>query len=207
MYISKINDYSDQHEAIKAFIAQNSFAALVVVGADAMPHATHLPLELETTEGGDWRLVGHVARANPAWQLWQQNPSALAIFSGAHAYISSSWYEKNNVSTWNYVAVHLSGVIREVQATARKIEILKNLTNHYESSMKKPRFFESLGAAYVEREMRGIIVFEIEIQNIQFAKKMSQNRNENDYQHIITELSQSTDENAQKVAQEMQLIR
>lgn len=203
MYISKINDYSDQSEAIKAFIAQHSFAALVVVGADGMPHATHLPLELETTEGGTWRLVGHVARANPAWQMWQQNPNALAIFSGAHAYISSSWYEKNNVSTWNYLAVHLSGVIKEVEDVARKIEILKNLTNHYESSMTQPRFFESLGEEYVRREMRGIIVFEVQVQKVQFAKKLSQNRNDTDYQNIIAKLSISSDENAQKIGQEM----
>lgn len=207
MYISKINDYSEQHEAIKAFIAQNGFAILVVIGTNGTPHATHLPLELETTEGGTWRLVGHVARANPAWQMWQQNPNALAIFSGEHAYISSSWYEKPNVSTWNYVAVHLSGTIREIEDVAQKIEILRNLTNNYESSMKQPRFFESLGAEYVQREMRGIIVFEMEIQNIQFIKKLSQNRNETDYQNIIQKLYQSNDENAQKIAQDMQQLR
>lgn len=207
MYVSKINDYSEQQEAIKAFIAQNSFAVLVVIGADGMPHATHLPLELETTEGGVWRLLGHVARANPAWQMWQQNPNALAIFSGAHTYISSSWYEKPNVSTWNYIAIHLSGVIREIQETAQKIEILRNLTNRYESNMKNPRFFESLSAEYVQREMRGLVVFELAIQKIQFAKKLSQNRNDTDYQNITTQLFELNDENAQKIAKEMQQIR
>jgi transcriptional regulator len=207
MYISKINDCSEQHEAIKAFIMQNSFAILVVIGADGTPHATHLPLELDTTEGGTWRLVGHVARANPAWQMWQQNPKGLAIFSGADAYISSSWYEKPNVSTWNYLAVHFSGVIREVTDMAQKIEILRNLTNHYESSMPQPRFFERLGAEYVQREMRGLVVFEMEVQQIQFAKKLSQNRNDTDYQNIMQKLSDTTNENAQKIAQAMQQLR
>lgn len=206
MYVSKINDYSEQREEIKAFIEQYSFGLLVAVNADGMPHATHLPLELEITEGGEWRLSGHVARANEAWKIWEQNPKAIAIFSGAHAFVSSSWYEKNNVSTWNYLAVHLSGEVRIVQDETQKMESLRRLTNRYESGMKTPRSFESLGMDYIRREMRGIVVIEMAIQKIDFAKKLSQNRNSTDFQNIIHELSTSTDINSQKVAEEMRKI-
>ena len=47
-----------------------------------------------------------MARANPQWnQISAQ--TALAIFSGSHAYISPTWYEAEHVvPTWNYIAVH-----------------------------------------------------------------------------------------------------
>ena len=53
-----------------------------------------------------------MARANSQWQSAAGRP-VLAIFHGPHAYISPSWYESADVvPTWNYVAVHVSGVLR-----------------------------------------------------------------------------------------------
>ena len=31
------------------------------------------------------------------------------MFQGPHSYISSSWYENEEVPTWNYQAVHIYG--------------------------------------------------------------------------------------------------
>jgi transcriptional regulator len=39
------------------------------------------------------------------------NDEVLA-FSGPHSYISSSWYDHENVPTWNYIAVHVYGKIK-----------------------------------------------------------------------------------------------
>jgi len=33
------------------------------------------------------------------------------MFQGPHAYISSSWYESENVPTWNYQSVHVYGTV------------------------------------------------------------------------------------------------
>jgi transcriptional regulator len=40
-------------------------------------------------------------------------------------------------------------------------------------------------------QSRGIVAFEIEITEIQATKKMSQNRDDKNYQNIITELKKS----------------
>ena len=51
--------------------------------------------------------------------------------------------------------------------------------------------------------MRGIIGFEMKITNIQARYKLSQNRNEEDYQHIIHELKELKDAGAHYIADEM----
>ena len=55
-------------------------------------------------------LFGHVSAANPQAQGFNQGKvAALAIFSAGHSYVSSSWYEQENVSTWNYRSVQVKG--------------------------------------------------------------------------------------------------
>ena len=97
------------------FIEQNSFGVLVApVGGQ--PFATHLPFLLDRTAGPHGTLVGHMARANPQGRE-AAGQTALAIFSGPHAYISPTWYEAEQVvPTWNYTAVHAYGVPSVVSA-------------------------------------------------------------------------------------------
>lgn len=213
MYVSKINDESGEREKALDFMKNNGFALLVTNDANGFPHATHLPLMIEQRDDEKLFLVGHLARANFVWQNWEkttesgENVKALAVFSGSHAFISSSWYEKSNVSTWNYLSVHATGHVRIVREAARMKEMLKNLTNHYESGMKTPRNFESLGDDYVTKEMRGLVCFEMAVEKLEFAAKLSQNRNDRDYQNIVKELEETQDPNAAQIAEEMKIRR
>src|SRR5271163_3835443 len=71
------------------FMEQNSFG-LLVAQVEGAPFASHLPFLLERTAGPHGTLVGHMARANPQWRD-AGGQTALAIFSGPHAYISPTW--------------------------------------------------------------------------------------------------------------------
>ena len=53
------------------------------------------------------------------------------------------------------------------------------------------------------RQTRGIVAFEIEIEEIQATKKMSQNRDDKNYQNIISELEKTNKKEAIAVANEM----
>ncbi len=48
----------------------------------------------------------------------------LVMFQGPHAYISSSWYSRENVPTWNYQAVHMYGKASILE----KDELIEELT-------------------------------------------------------------------------------
>ena len=88
------------------------FAILVGTDEAGVPFATHLPVLLHETPAPLGRLVGHVARPNPQWQLFAPDRPVLVVFSGAHAYVSPSLYAQHpSVPTWNYVVAHLHGTL------------------------------------------------------------------------------------------------
>jgi transcriptional regulator len=201
MFIPKLFKVEDSAE-ILAFIQKNSFATLVSVNAEGLPIATHIPIELEMLDENTPVLRGHVSRANPHAQLFGENTTALAIFAGAHSYISSSWYEQENVSTWNYSAVHVYGKIR-ILTESELLDSITKLTATYEAGVEKPLLVPQMSSDYIKREIRGIVGFELSMDDIQAKAKLSQNRKDADYQHIIHQLEKTDDHLAHQVAGEM----
>lgn len=203
MYVPTYFKVEDQQE-IEAFIQANAFATLVSNDGDA-PVATHLPLELEKREGKLF-LTGHLAYANPHWRTFSQNPTVLAMFQGPHAYVSASWYSHQNVPTWNYMAVHAYGQVRIV-AEDRLKQILAELLEKYETGRMNAVLWENLSPESLAPQLKAIVGFEVEVERIEAKYKLSQNRNDTDYQSIIDHLERSDDADAQKVAEAMRKIR
>lgn len=203
MYIPDLYKNENQ-EDIQNFIHQNGFAILVNQ-TDGKLWATHTPLILETNAEGKQILVGHISKANPQAESFKSNDEVLALFSGAHSYISSSWYDHENVPTWNYLAVHVYGKVT-VYNHEQAVDFLKKLVDKYEAKSEKPVRVENLSEKTM-REARGIIAFEIVITSIEAQKKLSQNRDDKNYQNIITELEKTNDNQALDIANEMKKNR
>jgi transcriptional regulator len=204
MYIAPINK-NDNLDEIKAFIKANGFGMLINT-IEGRPHATHIPLYLGKNSAGEDILSGHISKANPQWKVFGEANEVLVVFSGEHSYISSSWYDHSNVSTWNYIAVHIYGTLRVVEGE-ELLQDLKNLTNKYEANSVKPVTVESMDAKIVAREMRGIVGFHIKINEIQAAYKLSQNRDDSNHANIITELEKTGEDQSIKIAAAMRKNR
>jgi transcriptional regulator len=162
---------------------------------------THIPMLLNKDEHGKDILVGHMSKANPQWKYFKDNDEIMAIFMGPHSYISSSWYQKENVPTWNYIAVHVYGKIKIVKGEAL-INDMRKLVDKYEINSKNPVSLDKLSRKSMNM-VNGVVGFQIEITKIEAAFKLSQNRNETDHKNIIKELEASNDYNAKAVAEEM----
>jgi len=202
MYIPELYRNENQ-EDIQNFIHQNGFGILVNQ-TDGKLWATHIPLLLEE-KNGKQILVGHVSRENPQAERFKTNDDALVIFSGAHTYIPSSWYDHENVPTWNYLAVHVYGKVK-LHSLEESIEALKRLVNKYEAKSEKPLRIEDLSKKTM-LQAHGIVSFEIEITAVEAKKKLSQNRDDKNYQTIISKLENSNDNQAIAVAEEMKKNR
>ncbi len=200
MYIPPRFRQTDQ-AILENFIRENPFATLVSVGPDGVPLASHVPLELEI-EGGVWRVHGHVSRANPQGESFGEGASALAIFQGAHHYVSNSWYDHANVPTWNYLAVHLSGKIRR-QTPDEVRRSIEKLMGRYEPPASSPTSFEKLPEALIHKDLRGLIGFKMTVEKIEGKWKLSQNRDEKNYRAVIEALEKLGNADAQQVAAEM----
>ena len=197
MYTAKINR-NENTEELHEFIQANGFAILVS-NVEGKPWATHLPLLLSRDKK---KLLGHIAKGNKQWKEWSVDTEVLAIFQGPHAYISSSWYDHENVSTWNYLAVHAYGKLK-IQTEQELLNSLKELTDKYEKQSEKPVSVDRMNPQYVKREMLGIVGFEIEISKMEATYKLSQNRDAKNHEVIVNELEKRNDPGSTAIAIEM----
>ena len=199
MYIQDIYKNENQSEIIR-FIEENSFAILINQSNNKI-NATHIPLFIDESNENQLILSGHISKLNPQCENFAENGTVLAIFSGAHSYISSSWYDYEEVPTWNYLAVHVQGKI-EILNEEQKLLHLENLVNKYEKNSENPISTKSLSEK-IMRQANGILAFNIIIENIDAVKKLSQNKSENNKKSIISHLEKSGDEGARIIAKEM----
>ena len=174
MYINKNNRQEDPAE-IEEFVTQNGFAILVSQ-VDGRPWATHIPLMLSHNDEEQPILSGHVSKVNGQWKNIE-GQEVLVIFSGPHTYISSSWYDHENVPTWNYTAVHAYGRARLVTGD-ELAQALAKLTDHYEQQSEKPVSVEGMSPGYFDSQVRGLVGFEIAVTQFQAVRKLSQNRDD-----------------------------
>jgi transcriptional regulator len=200
MYIPRRYEQKDE-EKIHAFIRQNSFAILISV-QEGRPVGTHIPLQLEKDADGKDILMGHISKGNDQKYTLTDGAQVLAIFPGPHAYVSPRWYTQMNVPTWNYMSVHVYGRVRLIEGEALRAA-LSRLVDTYEQHMPRPVHIEEIPEKTLHDDLRGIVGFEIVIEEIQAAWKLSQNRDEQSYHQVIDHLEQG-DETARAVAKEME---
>ncbi len=195
------NSYKNENiEEVKSFLNENSFGILIGQ-VNGKISGTHIPMELDTDENGEDVLVGHIAKANPQSKNLKNNQEILAIFNGPHSYISSSWYQKEDVPTWNYVAVHVYGKVKIIEGK-ELLESLKKLVDKYEQTSENPVSVEKMSSRTL-KQINGIVGFSIKINEIQAAYKLSQNKEDTDYHTITSKLEKIGDSNSTGIAEEM----
>ena len=145
-------------EIIKA----NPFAILMTASStDVPPEITHLPLLIRETENGPC-LIGHVARANPHWKMFDGKTSAVAIFSGPDAYVSPTWYDTSEmVPTWNYAAVHVHGCPMAMDDMTAARAALADLVTAFESPETGNWSMDRLTEERIQRQLKAIVAFEM----------------------------------------------
>ena len=137
-----------------------------------------VPLEVDHTDG-QWRLRGHVARANPLWSAGDGQP-VLALFQGPQAYISPNWYPSKarhgkDVPTWNYTMVQAHGTLRAIDDPAWLRGFLERLTQRHEGSRAAPWHVADAPADYLDAMLQAIVGIEIDITRIEGKFKLNQN--------------------------------
>ncbi len=202
MYTPRRYEEKDK-EKIHAFIREHSFGVLITV-KDGSPAGTHIPLLLEKDADGQDVLMGHISKGNNQKYALSDGARVLVIFTGPHAYISPRWYTQMNVPTWNYIAVHVYGTVKIVEGDELHAA-LRRLVDHYEHPMPQPVTAEEIPEKIYNDDFRGIVGFKILIDELQATYKLSQNRDEKSFHHVIEELDKG-DDIAKGVAAEMKKI-
>ena len=193
---------TDEQQEVLEFMHKHTFITLCGCDANGKPVATHVPVLIEDRDGKLF-LTGHIMRQTDHHKAFDENKNVLAIFTGPHTYVSASWYvNKQQGSTWNYLTVHAQGELTFLDEPAL-LNVLAKLTAHYESNDESPSLMSKLPDEYVQRLIKAIVAFEIEVKEVDHVFKLSQNRDEESYKNIIQKLQQG-DSDAQQVALLMQ---
>jgi len=202
MYVPKLYR-SEDYNVMKEIIRENAFAMLISSG-DRI-RATHSMMMLNEDDPENTYIETHISRANPQSKTLKNGDEVLCDFLGAHSYISSSWYDHINVSTWNYEAVQIYGKV-QLMDQEELYKHLKKLTSRFEKSQQCPMMVEDMGRAFVEKEMKGAFGIKIIPDEIFIQQKLSQNRKEHDFQNIISNLENGSD-NERKTADQMKKLK
>lgn len=202
MYIPKHFKIDDMDE-IKKFITNNNFAT-IITSDNGRPVATHTPTMLNE-ENGEWTITGHISKGNAQWKTFDGHENTLLIFNGPHAYVSSAWYEGENVPTWNYQSIHLYGHCSLLSEKELQ-EDLVNLLEKHEGRSESGSTWENLSVDS-QAQIKGIVGFKVKVLEVQAAYKMSQNRNETDYQNVVEALETRNSGDDKKISREMKRIR
>jgi len=190
-------------QVIKEFIDHHPFAFLTGCDIENKPAATQVPVFIEE-HNGKRVLRGHIMKNTDHHKAFMHNNNVLAVFTGHHTYVSGTWYSDPYIaSTWNYMSVHVKGIIRflddsELEAVLRKTSL--HFENYNEQSTT---IFDNLPSEFKQKVMHAITAFEIEITEMDNVFKLSQDRDAKSYQNIIDNLKPQG-EDGRVIASEME---
>lgn len=207
----KLKYFTEQDpEKVIAFMKQHSFAVITGMN-EKYPVATHVPLDIKFKQTANDQsetinehliLTGHIMKNSDHHKAFLQNENVLVIFNGPNCHVSASWYpDPVQASTWNYMTVHAKGKIGFGDEVYTK-KIVENLTDKYEKPGSKAAF-DKLSNEYVDRLVKAIIGFTIEVESVDNVFKLSQNHEVETRQSIIQQLNDNGGDGEKKIAAEM----
>ena len=173
------------------------------------PVASSLPFYLTYANDGTPHAAFHVARHNALAKLADGTSSWLMAVNGADTYISPDWYASpDQVPTWLYQAVHLSGPVRPM--TGHQLaDHLDALSARFESWLapKPPWTTSEVTAGRREAMMQAIVGLVMTVEQIEGSFKLNQHKSDADHVAIASALMQRHDEAAQTIGNQMVALR
>ena len=194
----------DQLDDLVELIQQYPLATEVMTAADGTLEVNHLPLEYEMQQSGFGVLRGHIAKANPMFEILNQSAQVYVIFQAEDAYISPNWYEGKQehhrvVPTWNYRVVHVKGEILKLDDDKYLRGALARLTRMHEANQPMPWKMGDAPNEFIAEQLGKIVAIEIDIQSMIGKFKVSQNRSAVDVINVAKALERSNAEMAESI--------
>lgn len=200
--------FKQDHAASLKFAEERGFGT-VCAWNGKRPIASLLPFYLNRRDDGSVQALFHVARQNPLATLADGKASWLLAINGPDAYVSADWYVSGDqVPTWLYQSVHLSGPVRMLSEEELALQI-DTLSAKFENWLlpKKPWTSAKMTAARLETMKKAITGFVMTVQEIEGSFKLNQHKSEADYAAVAGALAARTDTGSQQIADLMRKAR
>ena len=172
------------------------------------PIASPLPFYLTYAADGTPQAAFHVARHNPLLKLAGGDASWLLAVNGPDAYVSPDWYvSPDQVPTWLYQSVHLSGPVRLLTDDELSVQI-DTLSDKFETWLlpKKPWTSGKMTAGRLETMKKAIVGLVMNVEEVEGSFKLNQHKSDADYAAIANALG-AGDADAKQISQLMRQAR
>ena len=150
----------------------------------------------------------HLTAKNPLVELADGNRRFLLIVSGDDAYVSNDWYaSRDNVSTWLYEAVHLSGVahLRERDDNRGHGDALLAVS---EARLpKQPWDLAQMEPTKRETMLASIRVIDLVVDQIEGQSKLNQHKSDEDHVAVANQLARAEETGSRRLAERMRALR
>jgi transcriptional regulator len=189
-----------------AFAAERGFG--VIVAADERgPRASHVPFVIRRRE--DRVIVQlHLTAKNPLVALADGSRRFLLIVSGDDAYVSNDWYASpDNVSTWLYEAVHLSGVAHVAGHDNNRAHGDALLAVSEARLPKQPWNLAQMEPAKRESMLASIRVIDLVVDEIEGQSKLNQHKGDEDHVAVANMLACAEETGSRRLAAKMRALR
>jgi transcriptional regulator len=189
-----------------AFAAARGFG-LVVAYDGARPVASPLPFHLDYGRDGSPRARFHVARGNPMAALAARGGQWLIAVSGADAYVSPEWYvSPDQVPTWLYEVVHLSGTVR---ALPGPLETVEAQTQQFEAAKRDDAGWQvdRVTPGRLSAMLKAIVAIEMDVELVEGSAKLNQHKSDADHAAVVVGLRAASEPMALQIADRMVALR
>jgi len=193
--------FKSDRAASLAFAQARGFG-LACAWDGARPVASSLPFYLDYADDGSPRAAFHVARHNPLVKLADGTTPWLLAVNGADAYVSPDWYvSPDQVPTWLYQAVHLTGTVRTLSDAELAVQI-DTLSAKFEEWLlpKKPWTSSKMTAGRLDAMKKAIVGLVMNVEEIEGSFKLNQHKSEADFAAIGRALGSRADAGSLQIA-------
>jgi transcriptional regulator len=189
-----------------AFAADRGFG--VIVAADERgPRASHVPFVVARRDAGVIVHI-HLTARNPLVELADGVRRFLLIASGDDAYISNDWYaSRDNVSTWLYEAVHLSGVAHLRDGGENRGHGDALLAVAEARLPKQPWDLAQMEPTKRETMLASIRVIDLVVDRIEGQAKLNQHKSDEDHVAVANQLARAPETGSRRLAERMRALR
>ena len=195
-----------EEERALTFAAERGFG--VIVAADERgPRGSHVPFVIQQR---DDRLTVqiHLTAKNPLVELADGVRRFMLIVAGDDAYVSNDWYaSRDNVSTWLYEAVHLSGVahLRERDENRSHGDALLAVS---EARLpKQPWDLAQMEFTKRETMLASIRVIDLVVDQVEGQSKLNQHKSDGDHVAVANQLARAEETGCRRLAKTMRALR
>jgi transcriptional regulator len=164
--------------------------ATLVSNGPIFPYATHVPV-LVPPESADRKqlagttLVAHMNCSNPHWDALSDGTAAKMIFQGPAGYVTPAVYRTDPAApTWDFITVHLQGVIRIVSDQEEVLRIVTATARALEERFGAEWDLES-SLGYFRSIVSGVGAFHFMVESVDAMFKLSQEKDPEVQERVI----------------------